>query len=148
MQILVDADACPKVIKEIIFRVAKRRQIMTTLFANHAIGIPLSPFIKFVQTLSGFDVVDYKILDMIQPGDLVITADVPLAAGVIEKLGHALNPRGTFYSTENIQQKLHSRNLSEERRDQGQFTRGPSPLQQHHHQDFANALDRFLTKHQ
>lgn len=146
MQILVDADACPKPIKEILFRAAKRLKITTILFANHSMSIPISPFIKFVQVLSGFDVVDHEILKVIKAGDLVITADVPLAAGVIEKAGHALNPRGTFYSTENIKQKLFARNLSEELRNQGQFTPGPAPLQQHHHQEFANVLDRFLTK--
>lgn len=148
IEILVDADACPKVIKEILFRVAKRLSIKTTLFANHGMAIPPSPFIKFVQVPGGFDVVDKKIVDVVGPQDLVITADIPLAAAVIEKNALALNPRGTFYTKENIQQRLSLRNFMDEMRSTGQLTGGgPPPLNNKDQQAFANALDSFLAKH-
>ncbi len=148
IEILVDADACPKVIKEILFRVAKRLSIKTTLFANHGMSIPPSPFIKFVQVPGGFDVVDKKIVDLVLPHDLVITADIPLAAAVIEKDAFALNPRGTFYTKENIAQRLSLRNFMEEMRSTGQLTGGgPPPLNNKDQQAFANALDSFLGKH-
>lgn len=144
MQILVDADACPKAIKEIIYRAAKRTTILTTLFANSTLSIPPSPFIKFVQVGKGFDVVDKLIVEKTMPGDLVITADIPLAAAVIAKQGFALNPRGEFYTSETIQQALAIRNLMTSIRDTGQRVGGPAPLNQKDNQAFANALDRFL----
>ncbi|MGD9591138.1 MAG: YaiI/YqxD family protein [Candidatus Berkiella sp.] len=148
MEILVDADACPKVIKEILFRAAKRLSIKTTLYANHAMSIPPSSFIKFVQVPGGFDVVDKKIIEQVSPHDLVITADIPLAAAVIEKGAFALNPRGTFYTTENIQQRLSLRNFMEEMRSTGQLKGGgPAPLNNKDQQAFANALDSFLAKY-
>ena len=114
MHIWVDADACPKVIKEILFRAAERKQINLTLVANHPLRTPPSRYIKSLQVPGGFDVADNKIVQSLQPGDLVITADIPLAAEVIEKEGHALNPRGTFYTKENIQERLAKRNFMEE----------------------------------
>ncbi len=146
-EILVDADACPKVIKEIIFRAAKRLSLPTTLFANHGMAIPPSPFIKFVQVPGGFDVVDKRIVEIVQPYSLVITADIPLAALVIEKNAHALNPRGEFYSKENIQQRLTMRNFMDELRSTGQIKGGgPGSLNNRDQQAFANALDSFLVK--
>ena len=147
MQILVDADACPNVVKQILFRSAIRLGITTTLFANHAISIPPNPRIKLVQVPGGFDVVDHKIVEVVQPGDLVITADIPLASAVVEKKAHALNPRGELYTVENIQQRLAIRNFKQEMRDAGQITGGPPPLNQRDQQAFANALDSFLTRH-
>ncbi|MFC1684901.1 YaiI/YqxD family protein [Pseudomonadota bacterium] len=144
MHIWVDADACPKVIKEILFRAAERKQINLTLVANHPLRTPPSRYIKSLQVPAGFDVADNKIVQSLQPGDLVITADIPLAAEVIEKQGHALNPRGTFYSKENIQERLSKRNFMEELRSTGVQTGGPPTLNQTDRQAFANQLDRFL----
>lgn len=147
MQILVDADACPNVIKQILFRSATRLRLTTILFANKPIAIPPNPFIKLVVVPGGFDVVDHKIVEVVSPGDLVITADIPLAAAVIEKKAHALNPRGELYTLENMQQRLAMRNFMQDLRSAGQVTGGPPPLNQQDQQAFANALDRFLTKY-
>jgi uncharacterized protein len=146
MQIWVDADACPNVIKEILFRAATRAQVLLTLVANQLLRTPPSPFIKAIQVLSGFDVADSKIVQQLQSGDLVITADIPLAALVIEKGGHALNPRGQFYTTENIRERLAMRNFMDELRNTGVNTGGPAVLSLSDRQAFANQLDRFLTK--
>jgi hypothetical protein len=146
MKILVDADACPNPIKEILYRAAKRLSIPMTLFANHPLTIAPSPFIKFVLVPKGFDVADNIIVERVEKGDLVITADIPLASATIEKGGFALNVRGEFYTEENIQQRLAMRNYMEELRSLGQRTGGPAPLNTKDHQDFANALDRFLAK--
>lgn len=146
MHILVDADACPNIIKEILFRAANRLKIDMTLFANHFISIPKSSFIKFIQVSGGFDVADQKIIETTLPGDLVVTADIPLASAVIAKKGHALNPRGELYTLENIQQRLAIRNFMEDLRNSGQISGGPAPLSQRDQRAFANALDRFLMK--
>jgi uncharacterized protein YaiI (UPF0178 family) len=146
MQIWVDADACPNVIKDILFRAASREQVSLTLVANQLLRTPPSPFIKAIQVPSGFDVADSKIVQQLQPGDLVITADIPLAALVIEKGGHALNPRGEFYTTENIRERLAMRNFMDELRNTGVNTGGPAVLSLTDRQAFANQLDRFLTK--
>lgn len=146
MHIWVDADACPTVIKEILFRAAQRLKIPLTLVANQPLRVPPASNIKSVQVPSGFDVADNYIVQELNPGDLVITADIPLAAEVIENKGHALNPRGSLYTTENIRQRLAMRNFMEEMRSTGQVTGGPPPLNQSDRQAFANALDRFLAK--
>jgi uncharacterized protein YaiI (UPF0178 family) len=146
VHILVDADACPNVVKEIIFRAAIRLGISTTLFANRGLTIPKHPLLKLVQVPGGFDVADQKIIDTVQPGDLVITADIPLAAAIIDKKAHALNPRGELYTTDNIKQRLAMRNFMEDMRNSGQLTDGPAPLHQRDQQAFANALDKFLVK--
>lgn len=146
IKVLVDADACPKPIKEILFRVAKRLKLTVILFANHAMAIPPSPYIKFRLVSGGFDVADRCIVEELVPGDLVVTADIPLASNAIEKGGFALNPRGEFYSEENIKQKLSIRNFMEQMRDAGHSSRGPAPLNPKDHQLFANALDSFLAK--
>ncbi len=148
MQIWVDADACPVVIKEILFRAAQRAQIMTTLVANKLLRVPASPFIRATQVPHGFDVADNKIAQEVQPGDLVITADIPLAAQVIERGGFALNPRGEFYSRDNIRERLTMRNLMEELRGSGVDISGPSSFSQGDRQAFAAQLDRFLAKQQ
>ena len=147
MQIWVDADACPKVIKDILFRAADRTRIATVLVANKLLRPPPSPYIKAIQVAGGFDVADNHIIQHSQPGDLVITADVPLAAQIIAKRGHALNPRGEFYTPDNIRERLAVRNLLDELRSSGVATGGPAALNQADRQAFANQLDRFLTKY-
>lgn len=146
MQIWVDADACPSVIKDILFRVADRLEMQVTLVANKLLRTPPSRFIRAVQVPSGFDVADREIVLLAEPGDLVITADIPLAAEVIEKGGHALNPRGEFYTRDNIQQHLTMRNFMDELRGSGVETGGPSPFNQSDSRAFANQLDRHLRK--
>ncbi|MEK7371809.1 MAG: YaiI/YqxD family protein, partial [candidate division NC10 bacterium] len=106
MQIWVDADACPQVIKEILFRAAERAQVLTTLVANTPLRTPPSPFIRSVRVAQGFDVADHRIVQQVQPGDLVITADIPLAAEVIARGAHALDPRGELYSEDNVRERL------------------------------------------
>lgn len=147
MHIWVDADACPAVIKEILFRASQRTQIPMTLVANHAMRIPNQPQLRFIQVTSGFDVADNFIVQQLQPDDLVITADIPLAAEVIEKKGVAINPRGTLYTESNIRQRLAMRNFMEEMRSIGQASGGPPPLSQTDRQAFANSLDRLLAKY-
>ena len=147
MQIWVDADACPGVIKEIIFRAAERLQIHTILVANQMLRTPPSKFIRAIQVPSGFDVADRHIVDQLGPGDLVITADIPLASFVIERGAHALNPRGELYTTANIQERLTMRNFMEGLRSAGVETGGPAALGQSDRQAFGNTLDRFLAKH-
>ena len=147
MHIYVDADALPGPIKEILFRAAMRRRIPMTLVANKFLQIPASPYLAFVRTGQGFDVVDAAIVARVVPGDLVITADIPLAALVIEKDGHALNPRGELYTKDNIQGRLTMRNLLYELRGAGVTTGGPPPLHNRDKEAFANQLDIFLTRH-
>lgn len=146
MNIWVDADACPVVIKEILFRAAERTRITTTLVANKLLRVPPSPYIKALQVPAGFDVADNKIVQDLTAGDLVITADIPLAAQVIAKGAHALNPRGEFYSTANINERLAMRNFMEELRGSGVDISGPSTFSQADRQAFAAELDRFLAK--
>ena len=144
MQIWIDADACPGVIKEILFRAAERTKIETTLVANQLLRVPPSPYIRALQVPAGFDVADNRIAQEIQPGDLVITADIPLAAQVIEREGFALNPRGEFYTRDNIRERLTMRNFMEELRGSGVDISGPSAFSQSDRQSFAAQLDRFL----
>jgi len=147
MQIWVDADACPNVIKEILYRAAERKRIKLILVANQALSTPPSRYIKTIRVSAGFDVADNHIVQQIQAGDLVITADIPLAAAVVEKAGYALNPRGEFYTDENIRQRLAMRNLMEELRSSGEQIGGPARLSKSDRQAFANELDGFLTRH-
>lgn len=147
MQIWVDADACPVVIKEILFRAADRAKVMTTLVANQMVRVPPSRFIRMVQVSSGFDVADNEIVKRLAAGDLVITADIPLAADVIEKGGHALNPRGEFYSAENIRALLNMRDFMDTLRSSGVDTGGPAALSLSDRKAFASHLDRFLARH-
>lgn len=147
MHIWVDADACPGVIKDILFRAAERAEIPLTLVANKLLHTPPSRFIRAIQVPAGFDVADNKIAEQVESGDLVITADIPLAADVIARGGHALNPRGEFYTKENIQERLTMRNFMDGLRGSGVDTGGPASLNQADRQAFANQLDRFLTKH-
>ena len=146
MQIWVDADACPTVIKEIIFRAAERRQIETTLVANQMLRTPPSKYIRAIQVPHGFDVADAHIIGQVAAGDLVVTADIPLASAVIERGAHALNPRGELYTTASIRERLSMRNFMEELRSAGIDTGGPNAFSQADRQAFANQLDRFLAK--
>lgn len=146
MKIWVDADACPVVIKEILFRAAKRTGTTLTLVANQPLYVPSSPLIKTVQVASGFDVADNEIVKRAAAGDLVITADIPLAAEIIEKGAHALNPRGELYTTENIKARLNMRDFMDTLRGSGIQTGGPKEFSQSDRQAFANALDRILAK--
>jgi uncharacterized protein len=146
MQIWVDADACPTVIKDILFRAADRARMHVTLVANQPIRRAVSPFVHFVQVGAGFNVADARIVELMQAGDLVITADVPLAASVIEKGGTALDPRGTLYTAENVRERLSVRNFLDELRGSGVNTGGPATLSQRERQVFANQLDTWLAK--
>ena len=147
MKIWVDADACPVVIKDIIYRAAERTGVQTTLVANQALSVPRSSHINTLQVMQGFDVADDEIVKRLEPGDLVITSDIPLAAEVIEKGGHALSPRGEMHTTENIRARLNMRDFLDTMRASGVDTGGPPALNQRDRQAFANNLDRFLTRH-
>jgi uncharacterized protein YaiI (UPF0178 family) len=147
MQIWVDADACPKVVKDILFRAAERVQVPLILVANQPLRTPPSPLIRSVQVPGGFDVADTYIAEQITPGDLVITADIPLAAQVIERRAHALNPRGELYTEDNIRERLALRDFMDELRGSGVQTGGPAALNHGDRQAFANQLDRFLARH-
>jgi uncharacterized protein len=147
IQIWVDADACPNPIKEILYRAAKRVEILTTFVANQEVQISASPYIKAVQVRSGLDVADNYIVEHLQPGDLVITADIPLAALAIAKGAFALNPRGEFYNEGNIRERLSLRNFMDELRSGGVDTGGPPAFNQRDRQNFANQLDRFLVRY-
>jgi uncharacterized protein YaiI (UPF0178 family) len=146
VQIWVDADACPQAIKEILFRAAERAQVVTTLVANTTLRTPPSPFIKSVRVAKGFDVADHRIVQQVQPGDLVVTADIPLAAEVIARGAHALDPRGELNSEDNVHERLAVRNLMQELRSSGALVGGPAPFGQGERQLFANQLDRFLAR--
>lgn len=146
MQIWVDADACPNVIKDILFRAANRTETYLTLVANQLIKTPPSPFIKSVQVAAGFDVADNHIAQLVETGDIVVTADIPLAADIVAKGAQGINPRGTLYTEQNIKQTLGMRNFMEEMRSTGQVSGGPPPLDARDKQNFANTLDRLLAK--
>jgi len=146
VNIWVDADACPVLIKEILFRAAERKGITTTLVANQFLRVPKSPHIHFLQVKSGFDVADDEIVSRVKDGDLVITSDIPLAAEAIEKGAVALSPRGELHTTENIRGRLNMRDFMDTMRSSGVDTGGPPPLSQSDRQAFANHLDRILAK--
>ncbi|TVP82295.1 YaiI/YqxD family protein, partial [Thioalkalivibrio sp.] len=139
--------ACPVVIKEILFRAAERAQVHVTLVANQPVRVPPSRYVRMLQVGSGFDVADNEIVARLEPGDLVVTADIPLAAEVIDKGGHALNPRGEMYSADTIRSRLDIRDFMETLRASGVDTGGPATLNQRDRQAFANQLDRFLQRH-
>lgn len=147
MRIWVDADACPNVIKKMIFRAANRTATEVILVSNQPLQTPPSPYIKKIVVEAGFDVADKRIVQDMAPGDLVITADIPLADGAIEKGGLALNPRGELYTKLNIKQHLAMRNLMTNLRDTGVISGGgPSQLNQKVLMEFAKQLDRLLAK--
>ncbi len=146
MNIWVDADACPGVIKEILFRAAERTGLPLTLVANHSLQIPALKNIRFMQVPGGFDVADNEIMQRLNTDDLVITGDIPLAAEVIAKGAIALNPRGELYTKENIRARLNMRDFMDTFRASGIQTGGPAPLNQRDRQNFANHLDRILNR--
>lgn len=147
MKIWVDADACPVVIKDILYRAAERTGVQLTLVANQPVRIPPSHCIKFIQVASGFDVADNEIVKRLSVGDLVITSDIPLAAEVIEKGAYALNPRGELYTANNIRARLTMRDFMDTLRASGIHTDGPPAMSQSDRKSFANNLDKLLTKH-
>ena len=147
MRIWIDADACPKVIKEILYRVAERTKVPLTLVANMRLQHPKSDYIDSIHVAAGADVADAYIIDNSEPGDLAITADIPLAAGMIEKGGFALNPRGELYTPDNVRRALSIRNMMDEMRGNGVITGGPPAFNHGDRQAFANQLDRFITKY-
>jgi uncharacterized protein YaiI (UPF0178 family) len=146
MNIWVDADACPAVVKDILYRAAERARVSLTLVANKPLRTPPSPFIRSLQVPRGFDVADNEIARRVEPGDLVVTADIPLAAQVIERGGHALDPRGELFSPETIRERLTMRDFMDELRASGVQTGGPPPLAHGDRQRFANQLDRLLAR--
>ena len=147
MKIWVDADACPAVIKDILFRAAERTGVLLTLVANQPVRIPPSRYIKSLQVSSGFDVADNEIIKRLEAGDLVITGDIPLAAEVIGKGGHALNPRGELYTADNIRARLNMRDFMDTLRASGINTGGPPALSQGDRKAFASHLDTLLTRY-
>ncbi|MGQ8364215.1 YaiI/YqxD family protein [Glaciecola sp. 1036] len=147
MKILVDADACPNVIKDILFKAAQRKKIQTLLIANHAISIPPSPYITRLQVASGFDIADNEIVKRAEPDDLVITADIPLADEIISKNALALSPRGELFDKQTIKSRLNTRDFMETMRASGFQTSGPPPLSQKDRKAFADHLDRILARY-
>lgn len=147
VRIWVDADACPAVIKDILFRAAERVGVETTLVANHGLRTPPSRFISAIQVPHGLDVADSVIVERVQAGDLVVTQDIPLAALVLEKQAVALNPRGDLYTPDNMAERLSMRNFMEELRGAGVQTGGPPPLNARDRQAFAAQLDRWLAQY-
>ena len=146
MRIWVDADACPNAVKEILFRAAERVKVPVTLVANQPLRTPPSRYVNAIRVDAGFDVADNRIVQEMTQGDLVITADIPLAAAAIDKGGHALNPRGELYTQDTIRERLSMRNFMDELRGAGVATGGPPPLSQRDRQAFGNALDRWLAR--
>ncbi|MFB6326849.1 YaiI/YqxD family protein [Pantoea deleyi] len=146
MSIWVDADACPNVIKEVLYRAADRTATTVTFVANQFLRIPPSPYLRTLQVPAGFDVADNEIVRRVQPGDLVITADIPLAAEVIEKGAAALNPRGERYSPATIRERLTMRDFMDTLRSSGVQTGGPATMSPRDRQQFANELDSWLTQ--
>jgi uncharacterized protein YaiI (UPF0178 family) len=144
MQIWVDADACPQVIKQILFRAAQRTKSRVTLVANRRVRVPESLLIHSIAVPGGPDKADDRIVEELSAGDLVVTADIPLAARVVERGATALDPRGTLYTEANVNERLSLRDFSSQLREEGVRTSGPPPLDQRARQDFANQLDRWL----
>ncbi|MDN4502853.1 YaiI/YqxD family protein [Alteromonadaceae bacterium BrNp21-10] len=147
MKIWVDADACPTIIKDILYRAAERTEILLTLVANQPLRYPPSRWIKSIQVPSGFDVADDEIVKRVEVGDLVITSDIPLAAEVVEKQGLALNPRGELYTLSNIRARLNIRDFMDTMRASGINTGGPPPISQSERKSFADELDKVLTQY-
>lgn len=147
MKMWVDADACPAAIRDILFRAARRTGIELTLVANQPVRTPPSRRIHSLQVAAGFDAADDAIVERLAPGDLVITADIPLAAAVLDRGGHALNPRGELYTSETIGDRLNMRDFMDTLRGSGIRTGGPRPLGRTERQNFANQLDRLLARY-
>lgn len=146
MQIWIDADACPNPIKEIIYRVANRKQIVTTLVANQWLNIPSSPYIKMQQVEKGFDIADNMIVKQVQANDLVVTSDIPLAADVLNEQANVLSPRGERYTVDTIKERLVMRDFMETMRASGVQSGGPTPFSVKDREQFANQLDKLITQ--
>jgi uncharacterized protein YaiI (UPF0178 family) len=147
VKIYVDADACPTVIKDILYRLSQRTGIEVILVANQPLSVPRIPSVRSIQVSQGFDVADNHIVELAEVDDLVITADIPLAAEVIDKGAKALNPRGEMYTKSNIRARLNMRDFMDSMRNSGvQVGGGPPPLSQRDRMDFANALDSYIAK--
>ncbi len=146
VQIWVDADACPLEIKQLLFRAAQRTKIKVTLVANQPMRTPVSEYVDSIRVASGMNIADRHIVELVMIGDLVITADIPLAADVVAKGGQALNPRGELYTVDNVGGRLAARNLMDELRGGGMITGGPSNFNAKDRQAFANQLDRWLAR--
>ncbi len=146
MPIWIDADACPAPVKLIVFRAAQRRGIAVTLVANQRLQVPPSPLIRAIQVSTGLDAADDYLVEHATASDLVITADIPLAARLVERGVPALNPRGELYTADNVRERLALRNLKEELRAIGTLSGGPPPYHERDKQAFANSLDRWLTR--
>ena len=147
IKIFVDADACPGTVKDILYRISQRTGIEVILVANQPLSIPRIPTVRSIQVSQGFDVADDHIVSLVQKDDLVITADIPLAAEVIDKGGKALNPRGELYTAANIKARLNMRDFMDSMRNSGvQVGGGPPPLSLRDTMEFANAIDRYLAK--
>ncbi len=144
-RVWVDADACPTVVRDILFRVARKPELLVTFVANRPVSTPESPWVQSIQVASGFDVADDEIVRRAAVEDVVITADIPLAAEVLEKGGHVLTPRGERYTQANIKQRLMMRDLMETLRASGEHSGGPPPLNHRDRKAFADQLDRLLT---
>jgi uncharacterized protein YaiI (UPF0178 family) len=147
MQIWVDADACPGEIKELLFRAAERLKVKLTLVANQSLRIPRSEFIETLLVPNGMNIADRRIVELLAPGDLVVTADIPLAGDVVAKGGEAIDPRGELYTAANIGERLALRNMLDQLRGGGELSRGPATFGPKDRQAFANQLDRWLVKH-
>lgn len=147
MQVLVDADACPVVVKDMLFRAARRVEVCVTLVANQYLRTPPSRFIKTLQVPAGFDAADDRIVELVESGDLVITADIPLAAAALKKGACVLDPRGNWFTRENIQERLTMREVMDQLRSAGVATGGPAPFTSQDSKAFAGQLDRFLARH-
>ncbi|MDR5773711.1 MULTISPECIES: YaiI/YqxD family protein [unclassified Caballeronia] len=146
MEIFVDADACPAIVKDILFRAGPRVEVRVTLVANQFLRTPASPWLRAIQVPAGFDVADKRIVEMAQAGDLVITADIPLAAAALAKGAHVLDPRGEWMNAENIEERLSIRAMMDQLRSSGVQTCGPPPYAPRDGKKFAGELDRFLAK--
>jgi uncharacterized protein len=146
MQILVDADALPRVVKDILYRAANRRRIRLTLVADQELRVPESDYIATIRVTAGPDAADDRIVELVKPGDLVVTADIPLADRVVSAGACALDPRGTLHTDDTVKQRLAMRDLMTELRSAGMLTGGPAPIDSRNVQAFANQLDRFLAR--
>mgnify|MGYP000087053692 CR=1 FL=1 len=147
MKLFIDGDAFPNLLKPIIFRAIEKQKLDTIVIANKKINIGESNYIKYIIVDLGADEADHKIVEMLNPNDLVITADIPLADRTIDKDAHAIDHRGSMYTKDNIKQFLAMRNLMQEIRDSGEITKGPAPFSQKDAQQFANSLNAFLQKY-
>lgn len=147
MEVFVDADACPVVVKDMLYRAARRTEVCVTLVANQYLRLPPSRFFKVLQVPAGIDAADNRIVELVKQGDLVITADIPLAAAALDKGAHVLDPRGNWLTRENIQERLTMRDVMDQLRSSGVATGGPAPYTSQDSRAFAGQLDRFLARY-